>query len=195
MPCVGSSRAHNHYAWLERLSRDKLLITNTRKLRKKKVFITLGLGQLPNDPAERKAFLRKKIWQKRRSEVLPYNECFYNAIYNYKFVLPVDIDELIFPLKFDTWNQLMDHVFEMDKTAEHKIGSFSVRNAQFFKRSNFSIDSGAFNGKLITVDSVERTANLSKPGERVKSFVNTQVSQHSMQLKSQSINYPIFIAA
>ena len=134
-------------------------------------------GKLPNDASERKEFHRTNIWQKRRSEILPYNECFYEGIYKYKFVLPVDIDEIVFPLKFDDWNGLLQHVFESDKTAEATIGSFSVRNAQFFKRQNFSQDFGPFGGKLLTAEIIERNVKLSKPGTRVKSFVNTQVNR------------------
>ena len=92
-------------------------------------------------------------------------------------VLPVDIDEIVFPLKFDDWNGLLQHVFESDKTAEATIGSFSVRNAQFFKRQNFSQDFGPFGGKLLTAEIIERNVKLSKPGTRVKSFVNTQVNR------------------
>lgn len=34
-------------------------------------------GQLPNVPTERSQFLKDNIWQKRRLELVPYNDCFY----------------------------------------------------------------------------------------------------------------------
>ena len=128
-------------------------------------------GQLPNDPTERRTFLQKFVWQKRRSEVVPYNECFYNNMYNFKFVLPIDIDEIIFPITFDNWNDLMAYVYETDPKAEATVGSFAVRNAHFFKQNSSDVTDGT----LMTVDTIERSANVSKPGIRVKSFVNTQV--------------------
>ena len=103
--------------------------------------------------------------------MVPYNECFFDNMYKYKFVLPIDIDEIIVPLTFDNWNDLMAYVFETDPKAETNIGSFAVRHAHFFKRNS----SDVIDGTLVTVDTVERTANVSKPGIRVKSFVNTQV--------------------
>ena len=110
---------------------------------------------------------------------MPYNECFYGNMYKYKFVLPIDIDEIIFPIKFDNWNDLMDYVFRMDKTAEKTVGSFSVRNAHFFKKYDSSENYSTLNETLVTAETTERSANYSRPGERVKSFVNTQVSQFS----------------
>jgi hypothetical protein len=55
-------------------------------------------GVLPNSPEERRQLFRKNIWQKRRIEVLPYNECFHDNMYNFRFVVPVDIDEIIVPV-------------------------------------------------------------------------------------------------
>ncbi len=104
---------------------------------------------------------------------MPYNECFYDNMYNFKFVLPIDIDEIIFPLTFDNWNDLMAYVFETDPKAETTVGSFAVRHAHFFKRNSSDIPEGT----LVTVDTIERSANVSKPGIRVKSFVNTQVKR------------------
>ena len=101
-------------------------------------------------------------------------------MYNFKFVLPIDIDEIIFPIRFDNWNDLMEYVFHMDNTAEKTVGSFSVRNVHFFKKSNLS------DGTLLTVETTERSANYSNPGERVKSFVNTQVSRFYVYIQNSN---------
>ena len=105
---------------------------------------------------------------------MPYNECFYNNMYNYTFILPIDVDEIIFPIRFNTWNDLMNYVFLKDPNARSSIGSFAVRNAHFFVKKANASGKANKSSELVTVGSVIRSVNLSKIGERVKSFVNTQ---------------------
>ena len=55
-------------------------------------------GHLPNDPERRSEFLHAETWQRRRLEVLPYNHCLYDNLNRFHFIVPLDIDEIIFPI-------------------------------------------------------------------------------------------------
>jgi hypothetical protein len=81
-------------------------------------FVTLIPFQLPgddqpNDPNERAIFLKRHLWQKRRYELVPYNDCFYRHLLDgADFVVPLDVDEMILPTSGvgRTWDDLVKAV-------------------------------------------------------------------------------------
>ena len=56
------------------------------------------------------------------------NHCLYTNMYEYKFVLGLDVDEVLFPVQDNTWQQLLKRANMTDDTP-----SLSVRNVYFFK--------------------------------------------------------------
>lgn len=149
-------------------------------------------GQLPNDLDERRAFLKDNLWQKRRLELIPYNDCLYKHIASHNYVVLLDTDEAIIPVQKNTWRELLDSIFANDKRAEAIYPSFSAQNTYFFDKFptnvRTSLKSKTKNDVLLakTAESIpkrlhmlrhiERSANFSKPGFAVKSFVSTRTT-------------------
>ncbi|KAK4874249.1 hypothetical protein RN001_013609 [Aquatica leii] len=75
----------------------------------------------------------RNIWQKRRNEIITYNDCMYRNLQTSHFIIPVDIDEIIVPKKFYTWKDSLRHVFKLTPDLQEQFASFSVRNAYFLK--------------------------------------------------------------
>lgn len=121
-----------------------------------------GLGFLDN-------FLNRKTWEKRRLELVPYNDCYYKMRTKYEYVVLLDIDELIVPRDPDvtTWAGVMERIRETETGAVEKYASFAFTNAYFFRKNGAPMD---------ILQQTERSANLSRPGFAVKSFFTSEGS-------------------
>ncbi|XP_068084146.1 uncharacterized protein [Anabrus simplex] len=129
-------------------------------------------GQQPNEPRFRSRFLKQNLWQKRRNELVPYNDCLYRNIDSYQFVLPLDVDEVIVPVKNLSWKAMFDELLKEDPEVFEKYSSFSVRNAYFFDSFPTSTEPH-IPEFLHTMVHTTRSANFSPSGDSVKSFVIT----------------------
>ncbi|KAJ9596749.1 hypothetical protein L9F63_012225, partial [Diploptera punctata] len=129
-------------------------------------------GKQPNKPKQRSYYLKTNLWQKRRDEVVPYNDCFYRNLYSHKFVLPIDVDEVIVPVRTSTWNAMFQELFREDPNLLDKYSSFSVRNAYFFDDFPTSDVIGLPKYHHILRHTI-RSANFSPELESVKSFVSS----------------------
>jgi len=129
-------------------------------------------GKQPNKPKQRSRYLKTKLWQKRRDELVPYNDCYYRNLYSHRFVLPVDVDEVIVPVRTSTWKAMFQELFAEDPHLLDKYSSFSVRNAYFFDDfpTNDLQDIPKYHHIL---RHTVRSANFSPGLESVKSFVST----------------------
>ncbi|KAJ8897470.1 hypothetical protein PR048_002816 [Dryococelus australis] len=129
-------------------------------------------GKQPNSPAGRSRFLRTHLWQKRRNEVVPYNDCFYRNLYAHRYVLPLDVDEVIVPTSGRTWR---DVLAGLEPRLLDGFASLSVRNAYFF--DDFPSESASrFPAHMHVLRHTTRSANFSPADEAVKSFVSTRWS-------------------
>ncbi|XP_067005571.2 uncharacterized protein [Anabrus simplex] len=130
-------------------------------------------GRQPNEPFRRSQFLKRNLWQKRRNELIPYNDCLYRNIDTYKFVLPLDVDEVIVPVKVSSWKSIFDELLSEDPKVFERYSSFSVRNAYFF--DSFPTSTAMSVPKFLhTMLHTTRSANYSPPEDSVKSFVVTR---------------------
>ncbi|XP_023229624.1 uncharacterized protein LOC111629910 isoform X2 [Centruroides sculpturatus] len=134
------------------------------------------LGKDPNDVEKRTKFLNKNIWQKRRHELIPYNDCFYRHIHSHKFVLLLDLDEIIVPTRDLNWHQMIKRIFNDQPDALLNYCSLSARNVYFFDQ--FTGDSNSYKDIKIPpymhmLKHIYRSANFSKLGFAVKSFIST----------------------
>lgn len=129
-------------------------------------------GKQPNKPKQRSRYLKTKLWQKRRDELVPYNDCYYRNLYSHRFVLPVDVDEVILPVRTSTWKAMFQELFADDPHLLDKYSSFSVRNAYFFDGFPTSDLKDIPKYHHILRHTV-RSANFSPGLESVKSFVST----------------------
>ncbi|XP_043279389.1 uncharacterized protein [Venturia canescens] len=147
-------------------------------------------GDLPNDIQARRQLLATDLWTKRRMELIPYNHCFYENLYTANFVVPIDIDETIIPIKRDNWRQLLNDERSKLGRSFNDFASYAVRNAYFFtemqnkirpRMTKFSHDLTlpACNNcednstTCVYLDTV-RTSVISPIGDSVKSFVSTK---------------------
>ncbi|KAH6941397.1 hypothetical protein HPB50_017898 [Hyalomma asiaticum] len=90
-----------------------------------------GLDE-PHIPAKRRQYLANNTWQKRRHELVPYNDCYYRHIPTHEFVLLVDIDEVVLPRRHATWQELLDDIVSASPKMLSTYASLAVPNVYFF---------------------------------------------------------------
>lgn len=85
----------------------------------------LRFEYLPHSERLRTDDPTENLNQKRRNEVLPYNDCFYRNLKSFKFVLPLDFDELMVPRIGRRWEKIL-------KSLEEKVAaSYTAMNGYF----------------------------------------------------------------
>lgn len=135
--------------------------------------LTLPGGQ-PNAPIFQHIYLKNRGNLKRRNEILPYNDCLYKNLYSYEYVVLLDTDEIIIPVKDPDWISLITRIkSEQDK--KDKYASFNVRNVYFL--DDLLHNHGWFE-KIPTymhmLQHVYRVKNFTKPLHYVKCFHDVQ---------------------
>lgn len=110
------------------------------------------------------------IWQRRRDYLVTYNDCFYQNIHNTKYVILVDLDEIIIPNFVKTWNELFDQFLQQ---FEHKYASFMIQNLYYFLPASQNNNSSHF---YLLNKNINRSKYFSPNGESGKSFMSTQYS-------------------
>lgn len=70
------------------------------------------------------------IWQKRRYEIIAYNDCLYRNLEKSHFLVPIDVDEVIVPREADSWAQLLHDSFDDD---DDDSASYTVPNAYYLR--------------------------------------------------------------
>lgn len=137
--------------------------------------INLAGGQ-PNGPSFQHLYLTKKTNNKRQNEVIPYNDCFYKHMYEYRYIALLDIDEVIMPVDGMTWKELMDKILPKAlKINKDERASYNVRNVYFL--DDLLHNHGWFKEiprYMHMLQHVYRAKNFTKPGQYVKCFHNTE---------------------
>lgn len=133
-------------------------------------------GDQPNDPKARSSYLKRAVWQKRRNEIVPYNDCLYKNMYLFEYIIPLDIDEVIMPVKRYTWTKMLSDYRKESPQVFKKTSSFSAQNTYFLDvyNSTYNPDVPSYYHML---QSRIRSANFSLYGHSVKSFVSTSLSK------------------
>ncbi|XP_064477181.1 uncharacterized protein LOC135391037 [Ornithodoros turicata] len=124
----------------------------------------------PNAPIRRRNYLAKNSWQKRRHELIPYNDCYYRHVSTHNFVLLVDTDEVVVPRRRDSWQQLIDGVVRERPNVLSKYASLAVPNVYFFSQFGSEHLDRTDTTQLRLMTHVTRSANFTRPGFAVKSF-------------------------
>lgn len=130
-------------------------------------------GFQPNYAPDRTRYLRAAIWQKRRNELVHYNDCLYRNLYRYRYVVPLDIDEVIVPMKYRTWVELLDHLEEVNPVLPQRFASLSVRHVYVFDNMTQEPDP-SLPERFHILRHTERATNASGRGYSSKSFVSTR---------------------
>uniref|UniRef100_T1JIY5 Glycosyltransferase family 92 protein n=1 Tax=Strigamia maritima TaxID=126957 RepID=T1JIY5_STRMM len=136
-------------------------------------------GFQPNFPVERMKFLRRNVWQKRRNELVPYNDCFYRYAKRYRYIVPIDVDEMIVPVKHDNWTELVLHLQRTDPELLEKYASYSAQQVYFLSTSQTEEDLEKVKSAGIpqyfgpALRHIRRAADFAPPGHSVKSFMSS----------------------
>ncbi|KAK9497191.1 hypothetical protein O3M35_004556 [Rhynocoris fuscipes] len=121
-------------------------------------------------------YLIKKINHKRQNELIPYNDCLYRNMYKYEYLVLLDIDEIIMPLKVGNWRELMDIVLKKALGIKNETrASYNVRNVYFL--DDLSHKHGWFENiprYHHMLQHVYRSKNFTKPNQYVKCFHNPE---------------------
>uniref|UniRef100_A0A915BJR2 Glycosyltransferase family 92 protein n=2 Tax=Parascaris TaxID=6254 RepID=A0A915BJR2_PARUN len=126
-------------------------------------------GESPNQNYLRSEFIWRNRQQKRRHELIPYNDCLYRHIDTHEYILIVDIDEVVVPLRRDTWIEMLHDV--IGDSLQHEVTSISIRNAFKFPTAHTDNAVPAFMYMLRNRRMSER---ISKAGDYGKSFTSTK---------------------
>lgn len=93
--------------------------------------LTLPGGQ-PNFPALQHMYIKESPDQEMMNEVIPLNDCFYKHMYEYEYIVLLDLDEVIMPVQDTTWNELMSRVkFKALQLRNETPASYSARNVYY----------------------------------------------------------------
>lgn len=96
-------------------------------------------GNVTNEPEDRHTYIWGNFPQKRRNELLAYNDCFYRYVFrviltlinsfsyahSHDYVILLDTDELVVPLKHQNWSRLIS---DFTANFRHNATSLSARN-------------------------------------------------------------------
>lgn len=135
-------------------------------------------GEQPNLSVLQRLYLRKKVTNKRQSELVPYNDCFYRNIYLYEHVVLLDYDEVIMPTGHDSWSSLMKSIVPRAAAEAKKknktIASYNARNVYFFDTLDHEHTWNRDIPKYMhMLQHVKRSKNFTKPGHYIKCFHRT----------------------
>jgi len=88
-------------------------------------------------------------------------------------VIPLDIDEVIVPVKDKKWTQLIKRIISNDPKVLQKYASLSAPNVFFF---NLDSNNSVYRNNALMLNNVQRLNTFSKPGLAVKSFISVNTS-------------------
>ncbi|CAD0204137.1 unnamed protein product [Chrysodeixis includens] len=137
--------------------------------------ITLPGGQ-PNLPGLQHMYLKKKTTNKRQMELIPYNDCLYRHMYEYRWLALLDIDEVIVPVEDPDWAGLMRRVLPLAVPADGKPMRSSYHASNLYFLDSLRHEHGWEDGVphyMHMLQHVYRTRNFTKPGQYVKAFHET----------------------
>lgn len=140
-------------------------------------------GDQPNDVENRTAFLKENLWQKRRNELVPYNDCLYRNMYRYNFIIPLDIDEALIPVSDITWSEMFKRLFRDNPGILKKYASFSASNAYFFSKWNQTLPSST---PTYEQDEIEKLNSVSEPTPKGFLYSNmNNIDQRKTEIKEK----------
>lgn len=73
----------------------------------------------------------RSLWQRRRDHILTYNDCLYRNIIESKYIVPLDVDEVLLPKIAYTWSGLLKRL-EFQGWDSNQYAAILVQNVFFF---------------------------------------------------------------
>ena len=113
-------------------------------------------------------------------QILSISDCVYRAMYRTRYLISQDLDELIVPMKVDSWADMILDVTA--KTKRHAVASYNIKNVHFpTKAANderFSNSSAAVKYNIIPLLKT-RSTNVIYP-DNIRSKVGYHSSPEQM---------------
>ncbi|CAL4158887.1 unnamed protein product, partial [Meganyctiphanes norvegica] len=135
--------------------------------------LSLPAGQ-PNTPHEMHKYLTENIQLKRAHEKLPYNDCFYKTMNKYKYVANLDMDEIIIPRKYETYEELFGKLNRKPKKGlTNNIAAYSF--SRFLVMNSMREIHGWTSGIPQYMYMLQNVYRSSKPEGGVKSVLVTDL--------------------
>lgn len=108
-----------------------------------------------------------------QNQMIALNDCLYKYMYDFNFLVPLDIDELIVPSRNEdkTWGDILDRVIVKGrkmKPSYTAVGAFFLTNNNHQNEIQKNIPSNFF-----FLQKIYRSENFLKPNNAPKSFQNT----------------------
>ncbi|XP_063880618.1 uncharacterized protein LOC135111326 [Scylla paramamosain] len=134
-------------------------------------------GEQPTARGLVRRYLQAKIFSKRRNELIPYNDCLYRNMNLYKFIVLIDIDEVIMPRAVPSWKELLEQVAPQVMSGEgHPYASYYARNVYFLDsmqdKHGLAMDIPRF---MHMLQHLYRAANYTPPERFIKAFHDPQL--------------------
>ena len=128
----------------------------------------------PNEKYLQDLYLRHNQVANMQNEVISLNDCLYRNLYRFKFLTPLDIDEVIVPRAYSDWKTLMKTTLR--KQAEKRAhASYNFRNVYYMDDMTEEFDPGVPEF-LHMMRHVYRSSQPNPPLMNVKSFHNTDLA-------------------
>lgn len=128
-------------------------------------------GDQPNRKRRRHRFLEKDKAVRQQNELLPLNDCLYRNIYSYKYVLILDIDEMIVPSKYVNWIDMLDNLKSRNNSST--VGAYKAPHVMFLPSERKNKNLETVPQYLTMMKRLHRFAMIG-PTRRGKSFYNTE---------------------
>lgn len=120
---------------------------------------------------------KESVTQWLQNEMTSLNDCMYKNMYAYDFLLPLDIDEIVMPVKDEdrTWKDLLIREVASSQNQNEISPAYVVHNV-FFLLDNIHENEiqPDVPQDMMFLQHIYRAANFSKRGVGPKSFVNTE---------------------
>lgn len=107
--------------------------THPNAMKMLKYYETQGIVKI--EPASSPKGLPDKLTQRRQFQVASLTDCLYKNMYEFEYILPLDIDELMMPVRREdrTWSDLIARVktYEKYKSWETQLSAIAGGNTYF----------------------------------------------------------------
>lgn len=196
------------HEWVEinhRLGAERIVVylsdstkTKSFSIRGKKAFVLADKRfEAPESKCPIKNF-EDSVWYRRKLEIIAYNDCFYSNLRRTKFVVPLDVDEIIVPKTGNNWLEgFRSHFLNVTSPGQNEnfwpenYASFSVRNAYFFSKypKNAIVGGSELPKPYQNVPQklVKTFPGIRKPSSKSKSIFDRTVRSFRLSPKSDSV--------
>lgn len=136
-------------------------------------FVTVKFINYPSDLPN----LKSQSWyQWTQNELICYHDTFYENLYSYDFLVPIDPDEFFMPLHTEdrTWMDLLSRTIQKSLTEKADFDAYPVENHYFLLNSKHENETAKEIPKnLYFLPNIYRADKFTPHGGNVKTFIRT----------------------